>query len=799
MKYAHVNFEDAYTLSEQGYLMEAETDMASLMAQSNGYMGVRASLEEYGTVSVQGAFIRGIIDACPCAPIPVIDNEYMKRYYFDEEKIRRFQVHTAIVNFADFLLLRFSINGEAFYPWEGKVLEWKRSLDMKTNRLVRSVVWENSKGERTRFCFERFASYDDNHVFAMKVMVEPLNYSGAIEVMSGIDTLTKSVGSAGGGFLLTTAKKLRVQEGKTFYACNSGEKYGFRIAVGADTRIYLGDAPVDSDWQDAKEPDMAAVRTSLKVEQGQVYTVEKLVSVATERDWEQCPGDCAGADVNELQEKASNAQRAEAYVEAALGKERRYEELLTAHVAAWQAVFGELDIAIEGDFKADTALRFSNYQTIGTFDRNDSIHSLAPKGLSGPGYGGTVWWDCEVYQSPVFYMTLPGQARNLPMYRYRMLEGAKKNALEEGREGARYPFNSAITGEEEVWPVSRHPFMQIHIVSDVAWSICNYYNCTGDDEFLISYGMEMLYEIGRYWLSRVEKEERGYVILTVTGTDEHHPYVDNNAYTNYVLHYVIKRTLELTEQLAGKLSKVNEKAHVTGEFLDSLRDLAEHLYLPMDPVTGMIPQFDGYFDLSRELEVAAGSAGQAKAFQMKTAGMYHKSQVIKQPDVLVLFAYQNMHFSPKVYSRNWDYYRARCESSSSLSYSVHSICASDMEEPESAYTYFMQTAMMDLDDEHDCASQGIHSACAAGAWLALVRGIGGTIIDCDGVKIEPHMIPWWKEVRYSLHWHGQKLSVRLTNESVTVSAAGKNSGEIALTLCGEACRLLPGQEMQKLF
>lgn len=473
-------------------------------------------------------------------------------------------MHTAIVNFADFLLLRFTINGENFYPWEGKVLEWKRSLDMKTNRLVRSVVWENSKGERTRFCFERFASYDDDHVFAMKAAVEPLNYSGVIEVMSGIDTLTKSVGGAGGGFLLTTAKKLRVQGGKTFYACDSGEKYAFRIAVGAETRLYQDGACLENSWQDAGEPDMAAVHTSFGVEQGQTYTVEKIVYVATERDWE--------------------------------------------------------------------------------------------------------------------------QARNLLLYRYRMLEGAKRNAKEEGREGARYPFNSAITGEEEVWPVSRHPFMQIHIVSDVAWSVCNYYNCTGDDDFMISYGMEMLYEIGRYWLSRVEKDERGYVIRQVTGTDEHHPYVDNNAYTNYVVHYIVKRTLELTEQFAGKLSAVYEKAQVTEGFLDSLRDLAEHLYLPMDPVTGMIPQFDGYFDLSRDLEVAAGNAGQAQAFQMKTAGMYHRSQVIKQPDVLVLFAYQNMTFSPRIYSRNWDYYRARCEASSSLSYSVHSICASNMEEPESTYT-----------------------------------------------------------------------------------------------------------------
>ena len=53
------------------------------------------------------------------------------------------------------------------------------------------------------------------------------------------------------------------------------------------------------------------------------------------------------------------------------------------------------------------------------------------------------------------------------------------------------------------------------------------------------------------------------------------------------------------------------------------------------------------------------------------------------------------------------------------------------------------------------------------------------------MKIDPHMIPWWKEVCYSVHLHGQKLSVRLTNEAVKVTADRKNSGEISLTLCGE--------------
>ena len=774
MKYSHVYFEDNYTLSEDSYLMAADGDMATLMCLSNGYMGVRASLEEDGTLGVQGTYIRGVIDTAPCAPMPVIDNEYMKKYYFNEEAIKRFQKNDAFINIADFLLLRFSINGETFYPWEGNVLEWKRSLDMRENKLVRTVFWENSKGERTRFVFERFASYADDHLFAIKVSVTPENYNGKVEILSGIDGLTKSMGGCGGGYLLGLDKNYHTKENQSFYTYVTGEKYQIQVAVGTATDVFDAKDRKIGVWQVGEKQDAACAKTSITVEEGKTYSVEKIAYVVTSRDTDKRPGEV---------------------VSAALNNRKRYEAEVKLHINEWKKAFEKIDIEIEGDFEADAGLRFSNYQTLGSFNRNDAVHSLGAKGLTGPNYGGLVWWDCEVYQSPVFYMTMPKQAKNLLIYRYNKLEAAKKNAKDEGYEGARYPFNSGVTGEENLWPVSRHPFMQIHVVSDVAWSICNYYNCSGDDEFMVAYGMEMLYEICRYWLSRVEKEERGYVINQVTGTDEHHPYVDNNAYTNYVVHYIAKRTLELTERYGEVLEAVMQKANVSKKMIQDIKDLVDNIHLPFDEITGMIPQFDGYFELSRGLEVVGGS--QAKAFQMKASGLYHKSQVIKQPDVLVLFAYQNMQFPLLSYKRNWDYYRARCEESSSLSYSVHSICASDMDEPESAYTYFMQTAWMDLNDEHHCAHQGIHSACAAGAWMAVVRGVGGTVLQENGITLNPHMIPWWKSVKYSVTWHGQKVNVFLRNEEIEIQSAIENTQEISIFLCGETFSLVPGKRVTK--
>lgn len=765
MKYSHIQFDNNEILCENAYYLPSCRDAGTLFALSNGYLGVRASLEEYGGVGIQGAYIRGVIDACPCAPVPVIENEFMKKWYFFEENIRRYQSNDTIVNFADFLFLKFIINGEIFYPWEGKILDWKRSLNLKNATLTRFVRWENSKGEITKFEFERFVSYANDNVCAIKVKITPENYDGTIEVLSGIDILTKSSGGTGGGWLLTVPSESSVEDNIVYYSCDSGTKFAFRIAMAAKTVI---DDASFTEYSD--EDGVLAVKTSKKAKQGETLTVEKLIFVISNRDTKIAPETVVREEIAQIED---------------------YDKQYALHINAYNEAFSKIDVVIEGDEDADRALRFSNYHTLGSFCRNDAVHSLAPKGLSGPGYAGLVWWDCEVYQSPIFYHTMPEIAKNLLIYRYNCLDGARINAKNEGRCGARYPFNSGIDGVECCWPVARHPYMQIHIVSDVAWAINNFYNCTGDDEFMISYGMEMLYEICRYWVSRAERTERGYEIKQVAGTDEHHAFIDNNAYTNYCVKHALDRTLYFDKKYGDKLSSLKTKIAFLDCELSSISDLSNQLYLPMNVDNGLIPQFDGYFDLNRELEKTQGNGGNLKELQI-SSGLYHESQVIKQPDVLMLFAYQSFGFDKKVYSRNWDYYRARCESSSSLSYSVHSICASDNEEPESAYTYFMSAAMMDLDDKHNCADAGIHSACAAGAWQSVIRGIGGTILGENMVSINPHMIPWWKSLRYSLIWHGQKFTVKITNKEVLVSTDKNNSGKLILNLCGEDYSVEPG-------
>ena len=196
---------------EESYKIEEEALNASLLTTGNGYIGVRGSYEEYGSIRIQGAYIRGVIDEIIEVIEPFADNEYMKKYYIDEDKLKHFEYQDSVINNADFLLMRVSIDGETFYPWDGTLHSWTRYLDMTNATLVREVRWENSKGDITDLKFERFSSFDNDHTYCIKVTVTPVNHSKKIEVLSGTDKRVKT-----GGQKITSVLSEKVWDNKTF-------------------------------------------------------------------------------------------------------------------------------------------------------------------------------------------------------------------------------------------------------------------------------------------------------------------------------------------------------------------------------------------------------------------------------------------------------------------------------------------------------------------------------------------------------------------------------------------------------
>lgn len=719
---------------ESSYDMADEPILATLFTTGNGYMGVRGSFEEFGSLRIQGAFVRGFIDEIIEVTEPFADNEYMKKYYLDEEKLKSFSKQDSGINMHDFLTVKIKIGEHTFYPWEGKIIKWTRTLDPNTAIYKREVVWDDGEGNRTQISFERFASFADEHLYCQRVTVKPLNHSLPVVMMSGVDTATKT-----GGQFITETELLEIRDTDILHKYRATNKYGFSACYGIRNVFPKGEILGRYDVN-------GTVGINYACAPAEKYTLDKITYIVTDRDTERDITDCAR--------------------ERLAVPTPDYSELRREHIKAYKDYFSTMDVEICGDDEADGYLRFASYHTAISAPMHDSVHGICAKGLTGERYNQFVWWDCEIHQLPYFILTAPETAKNALMYRYRMLPQARENARAKGYEGAMFAFCSSVEGDERVWQYARHPFMQIHINSDIAYAVINYYRYTQDREFMLRYGMEIVLECLKFWLSRVTLCGDRYEIHKVTGTDEHHPYVDNDAYTNYCVKFVLERFLELCDELSYEIEP---------SLAQRIGDVAERLYLPVCD-GGLIPQFDGYFDLSRSLEEQG--KGTLKQFQMKKSGLYHKSQIIKQPDVILLYTMVDVGIDRSHFAENWDYYSNMCEVSSSLTFPVHAMACARNKQPLSFRKNFMNTVRMDVDDIHGVAWQGVHSGCLAGGYLAIIYGIFGISVDSNGTLCVDPVRTLFESVKASLVFCGTKITLILDGDTLTVRANGRTNVKI---------------------
>lgn len=120
-----------------------------------------------------------------------------------------------------------------------------------------------------------------------------------------------------------------------------------------------------------------------------------------------------------------------------------------------------------------------------------------------------MFWDADVFVLPFAAATYPAAACPMLRYRARRLAMACAYSAEHGHAGARFPWESAATGEDAT-PRTMIDYrgeqvevltgaLEEHVTADVAWSAEHYLAWTGDDEFARGDGMALLVETARYW------------------------------------------------------------------------------------------------------------------------------------------------------------------------------------------------------------------------------------------------------------------------------------------------------------
>jgi trehalose/maltose hydrolase-like predicted phosphorylase len=706
----------AWTLTVDGFDPLREGSVESRLAVSNGFLGVRgvrAMTRGERRVPPARTYVAGLFDT---AGFP--------------GAVR------GIVAVSDWLKVRILLPDGALVRHPGELSSHRMTLDMRRGALLSEGRYCGEDGLTMHVRTARLVSLSQRAVGLQLIELEiggtelDIRLEASFEGTSlglVVDELDEDLGAwhtgdAGKSLAMATSASLHV-DGSVLHPSVLG--------------------PLSATW-------------SWRTRPGQVVSFERMVAVVRSDHAGPGPGDAARTILDVARRSGSAG-------------------IIAAHEAAWATRWECSDVQVEDDAAAQRALRFATYHLNSAANPADQHVSIGARALTGDDYHGHVFWDTEIFLLPFYVLTWPEAARALLMYRFHTLDGARAKATGMGWRGALYAWESADTGAEMTPEHVVGPDRQVvavlcgqqeqHISADVAYAVWQYWQATGDEGFLRDAGAEILLEVGRFWCSRAGLEADGLRhIRGVIGPDEYHEHIDDNAFTNVMARWSIRRALEVSalsrarwpERWAALAARIG----IDDAELATWRDAAATMATGWHAGTGLFEQFAGYFQLEA-IDLAAYAGRSVPMDVVLGRERMQASQVVKQADVVALLGLLPEEFPGASAAANFQYYAPRCSHGSSLSRVMHGVAAARLGESEAALDYFRQTAAIDLGDTHVAIDGGVHIAALGGIWMIAVFGFAGVVLRPDGIAIDPHLPASWRSLQFCVQWRARRLRVRI--------------------------------------
>lgn len=718
--------------------------LESVYSIGNGYFATRGTFEEHYFGAKPATLLYGVFDTIPIGK---------------EE----------LANAPDWLPIQLFVNGERFHLNRGTVLGYQRTLDLQRGVLSRTVQWESPTGIRLTIQSDRFASLARAHVGAIRYHVTVHDKPAAVKELNVLLRATFNL-AVGNDEVMHWAPLDQWHEDELIWFLSQTRHSAVQLVQTMSFTTARPGCPkaiLDSDTSPSIE-----LQGPLAV--GETITADKIVMMYTSQD-------ATDPVLAAFQQHCRLLLTCKAAPEDELERSL-YDALLAEHEQAWLDYWTRSDILIEGDELAQRAIRYNLYQLRINVNPHESRYSIAAKGLTGFGYHGHVFHDTEIYMLPYYIYVHPEIARTLLLYRYHLLPAAREKAKGNGFEGAQYPWESTLDGQEATPDVIIHPetkelipipngYIELHITADIAYAVHHYWRVTGDDDFMRDYGAEMLLSTALFWASRAERhpDQPRYEINNVIGPDEWHEHVNNNAYTNYLAKWNIESGLTILHWLhlmaPDKAEALIRQLQLTTERLEHWREVATQMHLPQDQRTGLFEQFEDFFLLEA---LVPASYQERRASYQAILGVELTShyRIIKQADVLALLTLFRQQLDLQTKQVNWDYYYPITDHNygSSLTPALHVLLACDLGLLGTAYEMFLKGALIDLEDRQGNASAGIHAACCGAVWQAVVLGFAGLTITEGGYTTHPRWPAGWTRVAFTFLYRGQPVFVDLCKE-----------------------------------
>lgn len=733
-----------WLLEESGYDASRNGHYETLFTLSNGYIGIRGVKDFCGSFFRKGTFFAGV---------------------FDKSEARVVE----LVNCPEFFTYDIFIGSERMDIDKLKVISYKRVLDMQRGVLTTGTELECLDGKRFELLSTKFVSIANKYLTAFSVNIKCINFSDNIRITSIIDgntTNTDFQSAQSINHYKVSDITLTDNKAAALKAYTNDENiemvFTSYITFPAGEKISI---------ETSNDKNTILQSAAFYAEQGKNYTIQKLVFSENR------------AGKEEISERCNLF----GYIKNEANKP--FAQHLKDHVGIMKEKWEISDIVIEGDDRAQIAIRYNIFNLLMLGADLEGNTNLGAKGLHGEGYKGHVFWDTEIFMLPFYVYNDTEAARKLLMYRYNRLQAAKENAKASGFRGAQFPWESADSGREvtpkTIYLPDGTPIRcwtgdeEIHVTGDVAFALYEYYRITGDKEFFFEYGAEVILETAKYWESRLQynSQKDKYEINTVIGPDEFHVHVNNNFYTNYLARWNLYIAFEILEQLKkfypDRYESLKLKTDLSEEIVKAWTEKADKIAILR--TEGVVEQFEGFFRL-KDCPVIEHKPNGMPIFapQFKTELDFEEYQLIKQADVVMIMHLFNHEFSHEQKRLNYEYYEKRTTHISSLSPSIYCLMGIDINNTGMAYKYFDIAANTDIDDNQENTKHGIHAASLGGTWQAAIFGFGGFRIKDGMIHLSPWLPDTWNGLEYKVHWQNRVVEVKIDKSFISIKINDTN-------------------------
>ncbi|MFF0533329.1 trehalose-phosphatase [Nocardia amikacinitolerans] len=786
----------SWTLAFDGYDPAQEKLREALCTVGNGYFATRGAAPECaaGQVHYPGTYVAGIYNRqADRIAGHIIDNE-------------------SLVNIPNWLPVTFRIDGGEWFDIDAcELLDYRQQLDLRRAELLRQFRFRDRAGRVTAVVQRRFVAMHRPHLGALTTTITPENWTGTLTIRSAVDAAVRNRLVERYRDLadthLTTERAVAFSDDTVLVSVRTSAS-GTPVAVATRSSLRRGGQPVDATGEVIDRDGVIGHDFTVDIAARTPTTLEKMVAVFTGRD-------PAAAGPHE------EATRW-------LGVTGGYAELLAGHTVAWEHLWARLRIDLDGAVNATRIVRVHLLHLAQTLSPNttDLDVGVPARGLHGEAYRGHVFWD-ELFVFPVLNPRFPELTRALLRYRYRRLPEARRAAAEAGLAGAMFPWQSGSDGREEsqrlhLNPLSGHwnpdPSRRAHHIGiAIAYNVWQYYQASGDVEFLVGCGAELLVEIARFWssIARYDPDRGRYVIRGVIGPDEFHagyPHapqggIDNNAYTNVMAAWVILRAADALALLAPRArSELLERLAVPASEPQRWQDVARRMYVPFHD--GVISQFEGYEQLAEldwdHYRRRYGNIQRLDRLLEAEGDDVTGYRAAKQADVLMLFYllsadelrelldHLGYELPPEMIPRTVDYYLARTSHGSTLSALVHAWVLARANR-DRAVEFFDRLLDSDIADiQGGTTSEGIHLGAMAGSIDMLQRCFTGLEIRRDRLIFCPYWPRSLGALSFPMIYRGHRLTVRVNGEGVEISSEPGTSPPIEVHCRERVARLSAG-------